>query len=93
MSPNLGCDLSTTTDESESDDTSPRPVNSPMGQTEDTPLIVVDKKRKLEVYVSDPDYQRLPGSEVLKLSTQYFRRLREREKGSSDTMKCLRGCV
>ena len=107
VSPNLCCDLSTTTDESkndlstttdesENDDTSlSRPVNSPMGQNEDiTPLIVVDKKRKLEVYISDPDYQRLPGSEVLKLSTQeYFRRLHEHEKRTSDTMKCLRDKV
>lgn len=93
-SPDL-CHDSWTTTESEDDDTSPRPVSSLMDQNEDiTPLIVVDKERRLEVHISDPDYKCLPGSEVLKLSTQeYFRRLHEREKRTSDTMKCLRNKV
>ena len=64
-----------------------------MGQSERDamPVIVVDKKRKLEVHITDPEYQCLPGSEVLKLSTQeYLRRLYERETKSGVAMKCMR---
>ena len=84
-----------TTDESTDDDpTFSRSISPPLdiAENEDPAcLIVVDKERKLEVYISDPDYQQLPGAEVLKLSTQeYFWRVHDHERRTNVTIKCLR---
>ena len=62
-----------TTDESTDDDpTFSRSISPPLdiAENEDPAcLIVVDKERKLEVHISDPDYQQLPGAEVLHKNT------------------------
>ena len=57
----------------------------------ESPLIVVDEKRKLEVHISDPDYERLPGAEILKLSTdEYFHKVDDQKRKTEITIRCLR---
>ena len=70
-------------------------VSSLAGIVEDElPLVVVDKKRKLSVYISDPEYCTLPGAEILKLSTEeYFRRVDEHKRKSSLTIRSLRNKI
>jgi hypothetical protein len=55
----------------------PSPVTAATAPFEnEMPIVVVDKKRKLEVHISDPEYERLPGAEIVKLSTEeYFIKL------------------
>ena len=58
------------------------------------PVVICDTKRKLEVHITDPEAEKLRGSEVLKLSMkQYIERLHEKEKESKVAMKCLRDRV
>ena len=59
-----------------------------------SPVIVVDEKRKLEVHISDPDYERLPGAEILKLSTEeYFRKVDDHKRKTEITIRCLRNKI
>ena len=56
------------TDESENDDPNFGRDGSPcpaVASSSAIALIVVDEKRKLEVHTSDPEYQHLPGAQVL----------------------------
>ena len=58
------------------------------------PIVVVDKKRKREVHISDPEYERLPGAEIVKLSTEeYFRKIDDHKRKSHITIRCLRDKV
>lgn len=44
----------------------------------------------MEIQIYDPDYDLLPGAEVLKLSTkEYFRRFEDGKKRSLETIKYL----
>ena len=47
----------------------PSPVTAATAPFEnEMPIVVVDKKRKLEVHISDPEYERLPGAEIVKVT-------------------------
>ena len=77
-------------------DSSPSPPpSSPFmapSENENVPLLVVDKKRRLEVHITD--HQRLPGAEVVKLSAErYFREVDEHKRKARMTIKCLRNKV
>ena len=54
----------------------------------------MDKKRKLEVHKSDPEYKSLPGAEVLKLNAeQYFCQVDDQKRKTTMTIKCFRNKV
>ena len=68
------------------------PPSSPFES--ELPIVVVDKKRKLEVHISDPEYESLPGAEVLKLNAEeYFRQVEDQKRKTTMTIKCLRNKV
>ena len=59
-----------------------------------TPIVVLDRTRKLEVQIYDPEYKRLPGTEILKLSTEeYFRRFKDDKSKALKTIKHLNNRV
>lgn len=65
-----------------------------MEDDHELPVVVLDKKRKLDIHISDPAYRRLPGAEVLKLSTEeYFSRVDEHKRKNALTLKSLRDKV
>ena len=65
-----------------------------VSDSEFIPVVVCDKKRKIEVHISDPEVANLPGSEVLKLSAkEYIKRLNDKEDKSKIVIKCLRNRV
>ena len=68
------------------------PPSSPFES--ELPIVVVDKKRKLEVHISDPEYESLPGAEVLKLNAEeYFSQVDDQKRKTTMTIKCLRNKV
>ena len=73
----------------------PSPVIAPTAPFEnEMPIVIVDKKRKLEVHISDPEYERLPGAEIVKVSTEEsFRKIDDHKRKSQITIRCLRDKV
>ena len=73
----------------------PSPVMAATAPFEnEMPIVVVDKKRKLEVHISDPEYERLPGAERVNLSTkEYFRKIDDHKRKFQITIRCPRDKV
>ena len=93
-------DLSwTNTDESDNDDPDfgslcPTVLSSTaiaQNKKDALPLLVVDEKSKVEVHISDPEYQHFSEAEVLKIATvEDFRRLQKHETRPNLAINCFR---
>ena len=71
----------------------PPSLERPVEDTE-MPLVIVDRKRRLEVRIYDPEYEAHPGTGVLRLSTEeYFRRINDERRKSQMAVKCLRNKI
>ena len=97
-SPLFGSDSSPSSPPSSPSSPSSPPPSPVMAATapfeNEMPIVVVDKKRKLEVHISDPEYERLPGAEIVELSTEeYFRKIDDHKRKSQITIRCLRDKV
>ena len=97
-SPLFGSDSSPSSPPSSPSSLSSPPPSSVMAATapfeNEMPIVVVDKKRKLEVHISDPEYERLPGAEIVKVSTaEYFRKIDDHKRKTQITIRCLRDKV
>ena len=97
-SPLFGSDSSPSSPPSSPSSLSLPPPSSVMAATapfeNEMPIVVVDKKRKLEVHISDPEYERLPGAEIVKVSTaEYFRKIDDHKRKTQITIRCLRDKV
>ena len=93
--PLFGSDSSPSSPPSSSSSPSSPPPSPVMAATapfeNEMPIVVVDK---LEVHISDPEYERLPGAEIVKVSTEeYFRKIDDHKRKSQITIRCLRDKV
>lgn len=65
-----------------------------LNETEKFPVVVHENKRKLKVFITDPEVANFQGSDVLKLSMEeYVGRLHSKEQSSKIVIKCLRDRV
>ena len=90
-------DLSwTNTDESDNDDPDfgslcPTVLSIAQNKKDALPLLVVHEKSKVEVHISDPEYQHFSEAEVLKIAmVEDFRRLQKHETRPNLAINCFR---